>query len=148
MLLQSMVLSSLDFCCTIYCGLSKAAINQLERLLKWCVRLLHGLKKRDSVTERMRNLGWLPVRLRAEYSLLKLTHKVIHTENSPGYLKELLTKYNPRRYLRSADQHLLCEHRVRHGLAGRSFYIYAPRLWNGLPGSLRTCVNYVTLKNT
>ena len=67
-----------------------------------------------------------------------LMHAAIHA-NTPRYLADRVSAYNPSRYLRSADLSLVVVPRVNSERFGRrAFSVAGPSLWNSLPLVLRT----------
>ena len=81
-------------------------------------------------------LHWLPVANRVDYKVALITFKYL-TAHQPAYFDNLLVTHAPSRSLRSSSQHLLTVPFCRTSLQSRAFSIYAPRLWNSLPQSLR-----------
>ena len=86
----------------------------------------------------LQRLHWLPVAYRIRFKLLTLMHAAIHA-NTPRYLADRVSAYNPSRSLRSADLSLLVVPRVNSERFGRrAFSVAGPSLWNSLPLVLRT----------
>ena len=59
---------------------------------------------------------------------------------APSYLSDLVTRYIPRRNLRSANGH--CPFDVTYNLRNygfRSFSVASPHLWNDMPLRTRSC---------
>ena len=103
-------------------------------------RVVLGLRRRDhhSMTAALQRLHWLPVAYRIRFKLLTLMHAAIHA-NTPRYLADRVSAYNPSRSLRSADLSLLVVPRVNSERFGRrAFSVAGPSLWNSLPLVLRT----------
>ena len=91
-----------------------------------------------SMTAALQRLHWLPVAYRIRFKLLTLMHAAIHA-NTPRYLADRVSAYNPSRCLRSADQSLLEVPRVHSERFGRrAFSVAGPSLWSSLPLVLRT----------
>ena len=87
---------------------------------------------RQSMTTKLRQLHWLPVRKRIEYKLLVLVHRALY-DGTPEYLAALLLQHAPRRSLRSAGGLLLEVPKVNLERFGRRAFAYAgPNLWNKL----------------
>ena len=62
-LVRGLVISHLDYSNAIFCGLPNCTIKKLERVQRIAARLICGVKKYDSITEHMKSLHWLPIRL-------------------------------------------------------------------------------------
>ena len=137
--LNSIVTSRLDFQNSLPLGLPECEISRLQKAQNTAARLLTRTKRRDHITPILKQLHWLPVRLRIEYKALLLTHNSIHQESSPSYLREFLSLREPGRRLRSStDPWLLAIPQSLGSYGDRSFCALAPRLWNSLPVSLRS----------
>jgi hypothetical protein len=66
--------------------------------------------------------------------VLLISHKILHHEDSPRYLKELLSLRVPSLGLRSSDDPwLLAIPRSKGTYGHRSLCVMAPKLWNSLP---------------
>ena len=104
-----------------------------------CVCLALRRSNRDSVTECLKELHWLPIVQRIDFKILTLTHKCI-SKTGPEYLQQLITFKQPKSIgLRSSKKtNLLLRPATRCKMfADRSFSVAAPTLWNALPDDLR-----------
>ena len=80
--------------------------------------------------------------------VLVLTYQALHG-TAPQYMTDLLFRYQPTKSLRSSDALLLTAPQSRLTSFGdRAFQHAAPRLWNGLPISLRSANNLNSFKKT
>ena len=111
-------------------------------------RLLVGVDTKCHIAPILRELHWLPVVDRTQYTILLLTFKCIE-KIAPKYLVDLIKKHTASCTARSAKDDLLLEiKRTRLVTAGdRSFVHVAPRLWNELPYSLRASNSVETFKS-
>ena len=130
-LTHAIILSSIDYCNSLYIGCSKSTINQLQLIQNRACRIIFGLKKRDSVQEKLKDLHWLKVEERIKFKVLLLVYKSIRNL-SPSYLSELLCS-NDISDKRSVS--LKCNTSVKH--SSRAFQFVGIKLWNELPDSLR-----------
>ena len=122
-------------------------IKQLQRVQNAAARVVVRKTKRDSISEILHQLHWLPVQQRIIFKVLCVTFKCFHG-SAPTYLSDLVQPYVPSRSLRSTNQHLLCQPSSHTRTYGeRSFSVAAPKLWNDLPLSIRVCNEYTTFKN-
>jgi len=133
---RALILSRLDYCSSLFNGITKKNVNRLQRLQNKCARLIFQKPKRTHTSPLIRKLHWLPVAQRIQFRTLVHTYKSLK-HSSPSYLSSLLRIPKSSYSLRSS----LCTTLVTpksNKLAGdRAFSICAPRLWNTLPVSLR-----------
>ncbi len=135
--IHAFILSRLDYCNSLYFGISQTALSRLQLVQNAAARLLSGVKKREHITPILCSLHWLPDCFIVDLKIWLLVYKSLNGL-SPTYLCELLTEYQPIRSLRSSNQDLLFIPKSRLKCRGdRAFCIAAPRLWNALPLSIR-----------
>ena len=90
-LVNSFVLSRLDYCNSVLAGLPKSTTAPLQHVQNAAARLICGLGPHDHVTPTLYELHWLPVEQRVtSFKLCTLMH-LIHTGCSPSYMFELVT---------------------------------------------------------
>ena len=64
-------------------------MNQLQNIQNRASRLVFGLKRKDSVPEKLKDLHWLKVRERIEFKLCLLTFKAVNGIG-PSYLSDII----------------------------------------------------------
>ena len=100
-------------------------------------RIIAGLKKRDHITETLRDLHWLPVEERMVFKIDLITFKTLNG-SGPRYLEDISKFYHQSRT--SRDHLRLEEPNFNMKTYGqRAFSVGAPRLWNKLPFEIRAC---------
>ena len=130
MFLASLFNGKLSFGIEVYGALTEGHLNQLQLIQNRASRLaLPG--NRNSVPEKLRELGWLTVRgIRRKMDIMTLWKMRIH-RSSPYFERWLRTSRLP-------ASSLLPTYETDHGrLLGRSFLIRACDEWNQLPVELR-----------
>ncbi len=105
MAVHAFITSRLDYCNSLYCGISKSQITRLQLVLN-LARFIQNSRKREHITLIPRALHWLPIQFRIDFKILLLVYKSLHNQ-ATSYLSELLHFYTPTRGLRSSDQNLL-----------------------------------------
>ena len=140
-LINAMVTSRIDYCCSLFLGLPNKQLKKLQVVLNRAARLIFNLKPRESATPSQILLHWLPIKARIEFKICLLTYNVLKFK-APSYLFELLLPYsnNSTMALRTLDdEYRLQEPRAieeKH-LHSRAFSYSAPRLYNKLPLALK-----------
>jgi len=136
---HAFVSSRLDYCNVLYLGVSQASLSRLQLVQNSAARLLTGTKKREHITPVLIKLHWLPIRYRVQYKALLYVFKSLNGQ-SPEYVTDLISRCQSSRSLRSNDQLLLMVPRSRLKCKGDlAFSVAAPRLWNDLPLSVKSC---------
>jgi hypothetical protein len=141
LLANALVSSKLDFCNSLYFGLSQLFVHRLQLIQNSLARVVCPyIKRRDHITPTLRKLHWLPITSRITFKISLITYKTLHFK-SPSYLHSLLVPYNPTRRLRSSDKLLLTVPSIKSSAGRRSFSFAAPTIWNSLPLSLRSATS-------
>ncbi len=145
--IHALITTRLDYCNSLYLGISKSSIARLQLVQNAAAKFLKGQRIFDHVTTILKSLHWLPVHLRIEFKILLYVFKSINNL-APSYLSDQLHPYNPTRNLRSGDQRLLSVPRSRLKHRGdRAFAVAGPRLWNSLPAYIRSAQSLTVLNH-
>ncbi len=125
--IHALITTRLDYCNSLYLGISKSSIARLQLVQNAAARFLKGQRKFDHVTPILKSLHWLPVHHRIEFKILLFVFKSINNL-APSYLSDLLYPYNPTGNLRCGDQRLVSVPRSRLKYRGdRAFAVAGPR---------------------
>jgi len=140
-LIRSLVITKLDFCCSVLAGVSGSLMQRLKSVLNAAARLVFSMRRSEHTTPLLRELHWLQVPERIQYRLCVLAFRCLHGL-APSYLSETLhlsTEVDARRRLRSASTSTLVVPSTRRSTLGdRAFPVAAARAWNSLPLSVRS----------
>uniref|UniRef100_A0A3B3CT04 Reverse transcriptase domain-containing protein n=1 Tax=Oryzias melastigma TaxID=30732 RepID=A0A3B3CT04_ORYME len=104
--IHAMITSRIDYCNSLYFGVTQRSLNRLQLVQNAAARLLTGTSRREHITPVLKSLHWLPVHFRIQFKLLLFFFKALHGL-APVYLTELLNVRSHSRVLRSTNQYLL-----------------------------------------
>ena len=145
-LVQSVVISRLDYCNSTYIGLPTTTTHKLQLSHNAAARIINKTRRHEHITPILQELHWLPIMKRVQFKVLVYTFKAFHNE-APIYLCDLLLWYHPNRPLRSANRISLVPNRHRTvKLSRRLLDTAAATLWNDLTDNIRNCDNTWTFK--
>ncbi|KAI5093824.1 hypothetical protein C0J45_15548, partial [Silurus meridionalis] len=145
-LVQSLVISRLDYCSSLLAGLPLNAIRPLQMIQNAAARLVFNQPKFSHTTPLLL-LHWLPVAARIRFKTLMLAYKAKNGP-APSYLSDLITSRTAPRCLRSSSTARLVPPslRMRGKYTSRLFPVLAPRWWNELPLDVRTAESLTIFK--
>ena len=148
MLATSIIHSRLDYCNSLFSGITDSNLNRLQRIQNRAAIIVTNSRGPVSCSSLLKQLHWLPIPNRIDFKIALLTYKVL-TSQQPSYLNSLLSPYITSRSLRSSGQHFLSVPRKISATQSRAFRSYAPQLWNRLPQPLRDLAfsDPITLSN-
>ena len=134
MVVNSLIVSCIDYCNALYIGINASDLKHLQLIQNAASKCIFGKKKRESMNDDLAKLHWLPVKKRIVYKILLLMYKSI-IGKAPEYLKELIS-VNP-----GTNSSLLMEKKYESNYGKRAFSIIGPRLWNKLHNDVKSCLN-------
>ena len=129
-------------------GLPDVDINKLQCIQTMCAKLVLNCKRSDSATEVLKELHWIPIRLRITFKLLMVVHRCLYGD-APKYLKDLLIRMPaPERNLHSSTdtERLIIPRTKLKTFANRAFSVTGPVEWNRLPLRIRHIRSYGQFK--
>jgi len=137
MLATSIIQSRLDYCNSLFSGLSESNLCRLQRVQNRAALIVTNSRGPVSCSALLRKLHWLPIPNRIDFKIALLTFKVLLTSQQPIHLNSLLHPYSASRSLRSSELQLLSVPPTKSVIQSRAFSSYSPQLWNRLPQSIR-----------
>ena len=136
-LANSLVSSRLDYCNSLYFGMSKQNIQKLQRVQNSPARAITQTSKYQHITPVLKDLHWLPITQRIGYKIYLLTFETF-MNGQPSYLHQYLIPQTHYSSTRSSQTSALFIPRTRTSTGKRAFPVAAPRIWNSLPADVRT----------
>ena len=82
--MESLLLSKLDYCDTVYYPLLEFQLKRLQRVQ--LVAASFVLSRYVNDINDIVKIGWLPVRQQRDFRVLKLVHKALHSPSWPSYI--------------------------------------------------------------
>ncbi len=144
-MVHAFIISCLDYCNSLLCGLPKNQIKKFQAIRNTAARLVTNSYKYDHIAPILKYLHWLPVQQQINFKILLFTFKYLHGQ-APKYLQDLLIWFQPKG-LRSDNKLLLVVTKSKQVTYGdHAFSIAAPRLWNALPNYIKLSVNIEVFK--
>ncbi|XP_076845900.1 uncharacterized protein LOC143491083 isoform X3 [Brachyhypopomus gauderio] len=147
-LVQSLVISKLDYCNSLLAGLPLRVIRPLQLIQNAAARLVFNLPKFSHVSPMLHSLHWLPVAARIRYKTLMLAYKA-KNGLAPPYMMSMVKSQSVQRTLRTSSLARLETPCLKsHGRqSSRLFSVLAPRWWNDLPLAARTAESIAIFKH-
>ena len=148
-LARALVLSRLDYCNGLLCGIPDFLMKQLDGVMRAAARLILQLPRSGHVTKAMHDrLQWMDMRARIEFKLCVTAYRCLHGL-APSYLSRLcipVSELPGRSHLRSATSGKLLVPSCKTKTIGpRAFAVSCPTAWNNLPIELTDPANGCSL---
>jgi hypothetical protein len=142
-LVNAFVTSRLDYCNSLYVGISKTLISKLQKVQNSAARLILQKGKRDSISLCLSQLHWLNIEKRIAFKVLTIVYKCMNG-SAPLLVSNMLSPCLSSS--RNSDHTLnIIFHHTKNGR--QAFSYHAPRLWNCLPLPIRSANSLVIFKS-
>ena len=150
---NALVSSRLDYCNSLFRGLSGFNQHKLQSIQNTLARIVTNHRKYAHVTPILQKLHWLPVKYRCIFKTATLVYKFLHS-GSPSYFKLFLSfsscpystrhSHPDRQYLTVPPFHSSVFKSAKH--FGHSFAFDAPKIWNDLPQDVRSATSVASFR--
>ena len=146
-LVCSLITSKLDYCNSLFAGITDTQINKIQQVQNNAARLVTKTHKREHITPVLKHLHWLPIRHRIEYKIATTAYQCLYEQSYPQYLKNLIIPYTPSRSLRSSTKNMLKHQRTQLKNYGqRALPSLAAKVWNNLPTTVKESPSFNVFK--
>ena len=149
LMVKQLIISKLDYCNVLYCGLPKRIVDGLQKVLNSCIRFIYNLHgHQDDYTRYFMQSHILPAQQRLNFKACLTAYKIVHGL-APIYMQEqvpLDENWGTNRTTRMTD--ILDPYRLKHQkmssinanskLRKRRISVYLPEVWNSLSLELRS----------
>jgi hypothetical protein len=133
MLVSALVISRIDYCCSLLVGIKSGLMDKLERVIKSAVRIILKCGRQLDENEVLVMSAEKRIQLRAATIVWMAFNR-----NVPSFVaKWFQFVSNERMLLRSEANGLLVVPRMRTESGKRAFGVFASTLWNKLPRKAR-----------
>ena len=126
MIVNSIVVSCLDYCNAVFYGISEKLLLQLQQIQNAAAKLVMGKYKHDHLDDDLKLLHWLPIKKRIIFKIALLSYKSVNGL-APSYLQDLF------RYCAHGHSLKLVVPQYNLQAGRRSFSAAGPRMFNTLP---------------
>lgn len=144
-LAHALVLSRIEFSPAVLHGVDECEIKKLQRVIKATFRSTFKLKKRDRISVKMKEKGWLSIKQRIILRLLLITHTTF-ISGKPEYLRKLITLSTSERSSRSQASFDLVAHGAITKIGSRRFEVAAPQVWRHINSDIRKLPSHVVFR--
>jgi hypothetical protein len=139
MLVHALVLSRLDYCCSLLSGIMKKLETKIQRVINAAWRVVHKGDRR-SLNE------WLNASQRIQMRIATIVRLSLEGK-CPSFICDLFVERTSQRALRSNSDLLLVTRTCRTEMGRRAFGLKAAELWNSLPNDVKSMKSITAFKS-
>ena len=138
--------SRLDYCNSLYYGMSNNNFQRLQRVQNAAARIVCQARRQHHSADLLKDLHSLPVRMAESTTRLPSSYKAAKLQQ-PSYLTGLLSSYRQSRVLRSSTSDLLSTQSSLTNILACRFSCCASTVWNSLPSFVRTADSFTSFRS-
>ncbi len=144
---QSLVLSIINYCIRIWGTTNATLLSNLQKLQNFAAKVAVGrARKYDHVSPIIKELKWLKIKEKHVFDTCTTTFKTIHGSYPEWLLSFKTIKEATRSITRQYNNQYVPRTRTDSG--ARSLSVLGPKLWNDLPTCLKEAPNPQTFRRT
>ena len=145
MIIQSLVLSVINYCIKLWGAANDLYLNKAQKLVNFAARVaVVGVKKYDHISPTLQQLQWLKIKDKYAYEVCMFVYKVLKREY-PSWLYNFPSVGSYRETSTRQNNNLQVT-RYRTDLGSRSMLIRSPSQWNSLPQDVKDCSGFSVFK--
>ena len=148
MLVNSLIISRLDYGNIILNGAPKYLFAKLQRVPNAACRFIFRLRKYDSYKDFRHHLHWLPIEQRVIFKTMTLMHKKLRDREIPVYLIGMASFQRHCNTTRTSNIFIAELKSAKKSFGNRAFSVLARKQWNSLPLELRSILDLYIFKRT
>lgn len=135
---EALILSQFNFCDSLYdpC-LDAVTTRKIQVCQNSCLRFIYGIKRRQHITHKIKETGWLNMQDRRYLHSAVLFHRIIST-HTPSYLHNKINYRTDVHNLNLRNKGQISPPLLHTELCKRSFSYHIYKLYNELPLPLKT----------
>ena len=135
-LVESLVLSQLRYCVSVFGNASCETRDRIQKLINFGARVITGRSKREHISDAIPPLNWLNAAALYQCSVVTRFRAVLRSGEPESLSSTIITNSDIHSHnTRNAEQ--FRQPRMRTELGKRTFVFSAPGLYNALPQSVR-----------
>ena len=144
--IQSLVLSHINYCLTIWGTTTSSLIDKIQKLQNFAARVaVGGIKKYDHVSPAYRELKWLKIRQKHTNDICCTMFKIINNVY-PDWLYSFPTVHDSTASVTRQQNNLIVP-RSKTDTGARAFAVTGPKLWNSLPFNITSTTSHGSFKS-
>ena len=141
-IVNSLVVSCLDYCNSMFYGISQQLMHQLQLIQNACAKVITGKYKYDHMEDDLNKLHWLSVRKRVVFKICLLAYKAVNGL-TPLYLSDMFKYAHYGHTIR-----LIVPYGTTKSYGDRSFSVIGPKLFNALPETVKQALSIDSFKSS